>query len=157
MNTFKTLASSLLVMASLGLNTAHAGATYELNIGSLAPKGTPWMDLLEQMEKDIEEGSNGQIDVIIRPTGVMGEIEMVRETRKGDRLQAAAVTTAALAEGGNIPLLQLVELPIYSTIRQKPTTSWTTFCGPPTAMPLNDVALFSASGPRMDGVRSAPK
>ena len=111
MNTFKTLASSLLVMASLGLNTAHAGATYELNIGSLAPKGTPWMDLLEQMEKDVEEGSNGQIDVIIRPTGVMGEIEMVRETRKGDRLQAAAVTTAALAEGGNIPLLQLVELP----------------------------------------------
>jgi TRAP-type C4-dicarboxylate transport system substrate-binding protein len=104
-------ATLLALGLALGANQAHAGATYELNIGSLAPKGTPWMTLLEQMEKDIEGGSNGQINVIIRPPGVMSEVEMVRETRRGERLQAAAVTTAALAEGGNMPLLQLVELP----------------------------------------------
>ncbi len=104
------LAFSVL-LGALSPTPASAGATYELNIGSLAPKGTPWMDLLEQMEREIEAGSDGRINVILRPPGVMSEVEMVRETRRGERLQGSAVTTAALAEGGNMPLMQLVELP----------------------------------------------
>jgi TRAP-type transport system periplasmic protein len=104
----KTAILGLLVGLS---STASAASIYELNIGSLAPKGTPWMDLLEEMEDQIEAKSNGRINVILRPPGVMGEVEMVRETRKGERLQAAAVTTAAIAEGGNVPQLSIVELP----------------------------------------------
>ena len=80
-------------------------------MGSLAPEHTPWRDMLDKFEKYVEEKSNGAINVIVRPAGVMAEVEMVRETRKGERLQGAGVTTAALAQGGNIPLLQLVELP----------------------------------------------
>lgn len=90
---------------------ATAQGPFELNIGSLAPKGTPWMDLLEKMEAGIETGSQNRINVIIRPSGVMGEVEMVKETLKGERLQGAAVTTAAIAEGGDIPVLSIVELP----------------------------------------------
>lgn len=90
---------------------SHAAAAYQLNIGSLAPKGTPWWDMLLGIEATIESGSKGQIDVIIRPPGVISEVEMVRETRSGERLQGCGVTTAAIAEGGNIPTLQLVELP----------------------------------------------
>ena len=45
-----TAAATLFALGlTLSANTAHAGATYELNIGSLAPKRTPWMTLLEQM------------------------------------------------------------------------------------------------------------
>ena len=90
--------------------TASA-ATYEMNIGTMAPKGTPWMTALKQLEAHIESRSNGEINVIIRPPGMMAEIEMVRETRKGERLQACGVTTAAISEGGNIAQLQLLELP----------------------------------------------
>ena len=86
-------------------------AEFELNIGSLAPKGTPWMNLLGEMEKRLEEESGGRINVIVRPPGMMGEVEMVRETRRGERLQGCGVTTAAISEGGNMPELQLVELP----------------------------------------------
>ena len=115
MNTYRilALAGAALTAAALNFSAAPASATgpYELNIGSLAPKGTPWMDLLEKMESQIEAGSDGRVNVIIRPPGVMGEVEMVRETRKGERLQGCAVTTAAIAEGGNIPQLSLVELP----------------------------------------------
>ena len=106
-----------LFAAALLATTAPVQAqnTFELNIGSLAPKGTPWYALLQRAEKIIEEGSAtssaGTINVILRPPGQMSETEMVRETRRGERLQACAVTTAALAEGGNIPQLQLVELP----------------------------------------------
>ncbi|MEN0063065.1 MAG: TRAP transporter substrate-binding protein DctP [Myxococcota bacterium] len=94
------------------LSAAPAQAqTYELNMGSLAPDGTPWMNLLKRFEKEIEAESGGRIDVIIRPAGIMGEVEMVRETRRGERLQGCAVTTGAIASGANIPQLSVVELP----------------------------------------------
>ena len=55
MNTYRilALAGAALTAAALNFSAAPASATgpYELNIGSLAPKGTPWMDLLEKMEK----------------------------------------------------------------------------------------------------------
>ncbi len=105
-----TAASTLAILA-FAPGATQAQGKIELNIGSLAPKGTPWMDLLEDVEKIIETDSGGRINVIIRPPGVMGEVEMVRETRKGERLQGAAVTTAAIAEGGNIPQLSIIELP----------------------------------------------
>jgi TRAP-type C4-dicarboxylate transport system substrate-binding protein len=69
------------------------------------------MSMLELVERHVESESGGRINVIIRPPGVMAEVEMVRETRKGERLQGCGVTTAAIAEGGNLPQLQLVELP----------------------------------------------
>jgi TRAP-type C4-dicarboxylate transport system substrate-binding protein len=100
--------TALLLMTASG---SSATVQYEMSFGSMAPKGTPWMDMLEATRDRIEKDSGGRIDVIIRPPGFMGELEMVEEVRKGERLQAAGVTTAALAEGGNLPQMQLVELP----------------------------------------------
>ncbi|MFT6142414.1 MAG: TRAP-type C4-dicarboxylate transport system substrate-binding protein [Myxococcota bacterium] len=90
---------------------SQADGTTELSIGSLAPTNSVWWEMLKSMERQIESQSNGQIDFVIRPPGQMGEVEMVRETRRGERLQGCAVTTAALAEGGNVAALQVVELP----------------------------------------------
>ena len=101
------ISGAFLVTASV----SGANSQYEMSFGSMAPKGTPWMDMLEESRDRIEKDSGGRIDVIIRPPGFMGELEMVEEVRKGERLQAAGVTTAALAEGGNLPQMQLVELP----------------------------------------------
>ncbi len=105
------LAASAIAGVALVAPATEAQSTFELNIASMAPKGTPWRSLLERFEKRVEEESGGKIQVILRPPGVMSEVEAVRETRKGDRVQGAAVTTAALAEGGNVDKLQIVELP----------------------------------------------
>jgi len=105
--TFALVVGIVVVLAS----GAAQAQTYELNMGSLAPDGTPWMDLLKRFEKEVESESGGRIDVIIRPAGIMGEVEMVRETRRGERLQGCAVTTGAIAAGAAIPQLSLVELP----------------------------------------------
>ncbi|MEZ4316537.1 MAG: TRAP transporter substrate-binding protein [Myxococcota bacterium] len=113
MNLFHKLAVTAAVVSlavlALASGPVQAEGGKELNVGSLAPKGTPWMDLLEKFESQVEAKTD--INVIIRPPGIMGEVEMARETRIGERLQAAAVTTGALSEGGNLPLLQIVELP----------------------------------------------
>ena len=110
MRSFFAAALAFVAMA-FALPSSASAQEFELNIGSLAPKGTPWMNLLERFEREVESESGNRIKVFIRPAGVMGEVEMVRETRKGGRLQACAVTTGAIAEGANIPQLSIVELP----------------------------------------------
>ena len=79
------ISGAFLVTASV----SGANSQYEMSFGSMAPKGTPWMDMLEESRDRIEKDSGGRIDVIIRPPGFMGELEMVEEVRKGERLQAA--------------------------------------------------------------------
>ena len=45
-------------------------------------------------------------------SGVLGgEVEMVRDIVEGGRLQGGGFTTAAIAQGANVPMLQLPELP----------------------------------------------
>ena len=94
--TIAATATALVALTAPSVGTASA--TYELNIGSLAPVGTPWRTLLENAETQIEEGSGGKINVILRPAGLMGEVELVRETRSAERIQGCAVTTGALAQ-----------------------------------------------------------
>jgi TRAP-type transport system periplasmic protein len=89
----------------------QAQSPKELAIGSLAPNGSPWRKLLEEAEERIEAETNGSINVINRPAGFMGEVEMVQETRSGERLQGCGATAGAISQGGNIPTLQLLELP----------------------------------------------
>lgn len=105
--------TAVLTAAALALlpPDVQAQGPIELNIGSLAPKGSPWMNTLEEMKARIERESHGRIHVIIRPPGLMAEVEMARETVKGERLQACAVTTAAIAEGAQVPQLSLLDLP----------------------------------------------
>lgn len=113
MRRFAAAAGATLAVGALTLapRVSDAGAAVELNLGSIAPDNTPWSDMLHKIESQIEARSNGAINVIVRPAGLMAEVELAREVRTGERVQGAGLTTAALAEGGNVPLLQLVELP----------------------------------------------
>jgi TRAP-type C4-dicarboxylate transport system substrate-binding protein len=110
--TLALLASAVtLVALALAPRQTQAEGPIELNIGSLAPNPSPWRTVLDRVETHVEGRTAGRINVILRPAGVMGEVEMVRETRAGERLQGVGATTAAIAQGGSIPVLQLVELP----------------------------------------------
>jgi TRAP-type C4-dicarboxylate transport system substrate-binding protein len=106
------LGAGLVAAAALFVSSPAEGtATYELNVGSLAPTNSVWWHMIKEMERNIETQSGGRIDLVIRPPGQMGEVEIAREVRRGERLQAGGITTAAIAEGGNVPELQIVELP----------------------------------------------
>jgi len=91
---------------------AQAGAEYTINFGSAAPEGTPWADQLKDIKKRIEKESGGRIKVKLFLGGVMGgEVEMIQDIIEGGRLQAGGFSTAAVAEGADVPSLQLPELP----------------------------------------------
>jgi TRAP-type C4-dicarboxylate transport system substrate-binding protein len=93
-------------------STPEAESTWTVNFGTVAPDGTPWADQLRDTKKRVEKESNGAIKVKVFLGGSLGsEIEMVQDCRKGERLQGVGVSTGAMSEGANIPVLQLPELP----------------------------------------------
>ena len=106
------------LLATLGLiflplEEAQSGsAEFTINFGSAAPEGTPWADQLQDIKERIERESAGRIKVKLFLGGVMGgEVEMVQDIIEGGRLQAGGFSTAAVAEGADVPALQLPELP----------------------------------------------
>jgi TRAP-type C4-dicarboxylate transport system substrate-binding protein len=95
------------------LNSAQSGsAEFTINFGSAAPDGTPWADQLKDIQRRIQTESGGRIKVKLFLGGVMGgEVEMIQDIIEGGRLQAGGFSTAAVAEGADVPALQLPELP----------------------------------------------
>ncbi|NOY26435.1 MAG: TRAP transporter substrate-binding protein [Oligoflexia bacterium] len=92
--------------------TSQADPQFVANFGTAAPEGTPWADQLQDIKKRVESESGGRVKIKLFLGSVMGgEVEMVRDVRRGARLQGGGFSTASIAEGANIPLLQIPELP----------------------------------------------
>jgi TRAP-type C4-dicarboxylate transport system substrate-binding protein len=69
----------------------------KIKMGTLAPEGSPWHDVLVQMREEWRELSGGKVDLRIYPGGVLGdEKDMIRRTRIG-QLHAVAITGSGLA------------------------------------------------------------
>lgn len=79
-----------------------------LNLGTIAPPGTPWSKQLNSMAKRIEKESGGRIEVRLFLGTAGGETSIVRQTRRGE-LQGAGVSLGALASAA--PEMNVFELP----------------------------------------------
>ena len=63
-----------------------------IKMGTVAPKGSPWHEVLVQMGQDWNRLSEGQVKLHIYPGGVLGdELDMVRKVRIG-QLHAVAMS-----------------------------------------------------------------
>ncbi len=99
-------------LALLPSRTSEAEPQFVANFGTAAPEGTPWADQLVDIQKRVAAESGGRIKLKLFLGSVLGgEVEMVRDVRRNSRLQGGGFSTAAIAQGANIPLLQLPELP----------------------------------------------
>ncbi len=80
-----------------------------IKLGTMAPDGSTWHQLLKQMAADWKKASDGQVRMKIYPSGVAGnEIDMLRKMRIG-QLQAAALSVTGLA--GIDPAPQAIACP----------------------------------------------
>ncbi|MFB0517635.1 MAG: TRAP transporter substrate-binding protein DctP [Candidatus Neomarinimicrobiota bacterium] len=82
-----------------------------IKIASLAPEGSPWHQVLQEIAQDWRDISNGQVRLQIYPGGVLGdESDMVRKMRL-NQVHAAALTAEGLSYidrgiyGLSLPLL----------------------------------------------------
>jgi tripartite ATP-independent transporter DctP family solute receptor len=95
MNSRKSLAA-LAAAAAISGTTAFA-ADYNLKVGVSTPEGYSWNLALAEFERQVEEGSNGAIDVTIFPSSQMGgEQEMARNVQLGT-LEATVVSTSNIS------------------------------------------------------------
>ncbi len=91
----RTLLTLLLI---LSLTPATLPAKTKIRMGTLAPKGSSWHKLLEEMGFRWKQATGGEVELTIYAGGVVGgEEEMIRKMRIG-QLQAAAISNAGLAE-----------------------------------------------------------
>ncbi|HUH01982.1 MAG TPA: TRAP transporter substrate-binding protein [Kofleriaceae bacterium] len=110
------LALALLGFVALTPRTASAD-TYTLQIATVAPKKTPWAELLALYKTNVEKASNGRIKVKVFYGGTRGdENAAVRKVADGD-LQGVGASTGAVAS--LVPELNAVEVPfLFRTHRE---------------------------------------
>ncbi len=89
-----------------------AGASAQtIKLGTLAPKGSPWFDILQDMTAEWSTASGGAIKARIYPGGSIGdETDMIRKMRIG-QLQGAVLTSEGL--GRIVPEIRVLQLPMW--------------------------------------------
>ncbi|MDA2923177.1 TRAP transporter substrate-binding protein DctP [Acidobacteria bacterium AH-259-L09] len=86
------------------------GRRIVINMGTLAPEGTAWHDVLLQMRQDWNRISRGRVVLRIYPSGVQGdENTMIRKMRIG-QLQAVAVSGNGLSRIE--PAISCLQIPL---------------------------------------------
>ncbi|MGI5864704.1 MAG: TRAP transporter substrate-binding protein DctP [Myxococcales bacterium] len=89
-------ALALALVATLVAAPVQAAKKVTIKLGTMAPDGSAWHNLLKEMGEKWSEASNGQVKLKVYPGGVAGnEGDMVRKLRVG-QLQAAALTVVGL-------------------------------------------------------------
>jgi TRAP-type C4-dicarboxylate transport system substrate-binding protein len=84
-------------LAGTAPRAAAQGAPLRIRLGTLAPQGTPYHRILQEMAERWRTATNGQVQVTIY-AGTMGsEAELVRRMRLG-QLHAATITAVGLRE-----------------------------------------------------------
>jgi TRAP-type C4-dicarboxylate transport system substrate-binding protein len=100
-----------LVLAALVAMLAPAAASAQVTIklGTLAPQGSTWHELLKDMAQRWEQASNGQVKLRIYAGGAQGsEGDMVRKMAIG-QLQAASITGVGMHD--IVPEPQALSIP----------------------------------------------
>lgn len=101
------------ILLSVALAGALAGAASakEVNIklATVAPEGTPWVNTLSDLDKELREKTSGQLGLKVYPGGVQGDEGVVLKKMKAGQLQAAALSGMGL--GAVLPWVRLLELP----------------------------------------------
>jgi TRAP-type C4-dicarboxylate transport system substrate-binding protein len=107
----KLLLVALVALAALAASPAHAQVTIKL--GTLAPAGSTWHEILKEMGQRWEQASGGQVKLRVYAGGTQGsEGDMVRKMGIG-QLQASAISNVGMHD--ILPEPQMLSLPMFFT------------------------------------------
>jgi TRAP-type C4-dicarboxylate transport system substrate-binding protein len=102
---------ALIIVLLVGSDFAAGVQPINVKMASLAPEGSPWHEVLQEIAEDWREISNGRVSLQIYAGGVLGdESDMIRKMRL-NQVQAGALTAEGLSYidrgiyGLSLPLL----------------------------------------------------
>lgn len=99
-----------IVVACLCLWPGHSGAEpVVIKFATLAPEGTPWMNLMEEMNRELQQHSAGQVTFRFYPGGVAGDERDVLRKMRINQLQGGAFSGFGL--GDILTDLRVLEVP----------------------------------------------
>lgn len=95
----------LLLIAIIGIafipsapNAVGAQNATELRIATVAPEGSPWMQVFRRWDSDLRERTSGQVGLTFFPGGTQGQEGEVIDKMEGGQLDGAAVTSGGLGQ-----------------------------------------------------------
>lgn len=89
--------TALAALATLGVGRPAHAENVELRIATLAPSGSPWMEVLDKANAEIKQKTGGRVTLKYFEGGQQGdEKDFVRKIKLG-QLDGAAVTSIGLA------------------------------------------------------------
>jgi len=101
----------LLVAALVALVASTAQAQVTIKLGTLAPAGSTWHEILKEMAQRWEQASGGQVKLRVYAGGTQGsEGDMVRKMGIG-QLQAASISNIGMHD--ILPEPQMLSLPMF--------------------------------------------
>lgn len=104
------LLSALWALVAILLTAQDLKASELIKLGTLAPEGTPWYDILREMADEWKEISGGEIEVRIYASGVAGdETDIIRKMRIG-QLQSGMLSSGGLSD--IVPEFRALYLPM---------------------------------------------
>ncbi len=99
-----------IIFAVLLFTNPAFSAENEIKLSVLAPEGSTWVKVMEQMNQEIQQQSGGKLALKIYAGGVSGdEKDVLRKMRIG-QVHAAAFTGVGL--GQIVPSVRILELPM---------------------------------------------
>jgi len=81
-----------------------------IKFATLAPEGTPWLNLMQEMNQEIQRKSNGQVAFRFYPGGVAGDEQDVIRKMRINQLHGGAFSGFGL--GRLLPESRVLELPM---------------------------------------------
>ena len=98
----------LFILISFFSVTANA-KDYVLKFATIAPEGTTWMNIMNEMNDDIKETSNGRLKLRFYPGGIMGdEVDVLRKMRI-NQIHGAGFSGVGMGE--IVPNVRVLDLP----------------------------------------------
>ncbi len=104
----KTLAALALTVAVAAL-PAGAQDPVGIRTATLAPEGSTWMNLLQEMAAEVKEKTGGKVEFAFYPGGVAGDEKLVVKKLRIGQLHAAGFT--ALGIGEILPEVRILDIP----------------------------------------------
>ena len=94
----------------LAVFISAAPAKYEIKFASIAPDGSTWMNIMNDLNDEIQEKTGGEVKFKFYPGGVMGDEKDVIRKININQLQGGGFTSQGLGEV--VPEVRLLNLPL---------------------------------------------
>ena len=109
MKNISFLTGILFVLLTITVLPVNAEDVYEIKFATLAPEGTTWMNIMNDLNTEVQQKTNGAVKFKIYPGGQMGdEKDVIRKIRLG-QLHSAGFTGNGLGE--ILPEIRVMEIP----------------------------------------------